>query len=551
VTQNRKAAAVESLEDRRLMSVVFGLQAKNTIVAVDSGSPETVLATLRVKRGLSRGETLRGIDFRPADNRLYGLGSTNRLYTIDTVTGEATAVGTSTFAVNLTGTEFGFDFDSNADALRVVSDANENFRLLPNGTLVDADTNTPGTQTDGALTYIAGDVNAGQDPAVIGVAYTNNDTDAATPTTLFGIDAARNVLVRQGSPDGTPISPNAGTLFTVGPLGTDAEAVGGFDIQTSAGTNRAFAALTSNLRQPSQLFTVDLNTGAATPIGNIGRTRRPVLGIAVTPAGRDFFLVTQHNELLALNDATPSLVLSRDRITGLTSPRERIVGMDFRPSTGLLWALSNAGQQYIINTATAVASPFGAPSDVPLDARASYGYDFNPTADRIRVTNSAGQNVRYDPTTGAAVDFDPAAPGINPDTGLAYVPGDSGAGATPRIVGSAYTNNLAGGTPTTLYDIDSARDVLATQGSVGGTPTSPNNGQLFTVGSTNVNVPDAMGFDIVTEASVDKGFAVFAPGGRGTTNLYSVNLVTGQLDLVSALSKKVKGVAGFAIKTGP
>ena len=66
--------------------------------------------------------------------------------------------------------------------------------------------------------------------------------------------------------------------------------------------------------------------------------------------------------------------------------------------------------------------------------------------------------------------------------------------------------------------------MLATQGSAGGSPTPPNTGQLFAVGATTVNVPDQVGFDIVTTAGIDEAFAVFAPGGRGTTGLYSVNL---------------------------
>jgi hypothetical protein len=213
--------------------------------------------------------------------------------------------------------------------------------------------------------------------------------------------------------------------------------------------------------------------------------------------------------------------------------------------------LSDAERLYVINPATAVATAVGGPSQVALADRASFGFDFNPSVDRIRVTNSAQQNIRFNPANGGVVDFDPADADVDPDTGLAYVPGDSGATTTPRIVGSAYTNNVTGGTPTTLYAIDAARDALATQGSAGGTTTSPNTGQLFTVGATNVNVPDQMGFDIVTTAGVDAAFAVFAPGGRGTTNLYQVNLVSGQMDLVTALGRKVKGVAAFAVQTGP
>ena len=91
-----------------------------------------------------------------------------------------------------------------------------------------------------------GDVNAGRDPSVVDVAYTNN-VAGATTTTLFGIDAnlstARRpcptgravpalTLVRQGGvdvPPGTP-SPNTGQLFTVGAFGRTGVTAAGFDI---------------------------------------------------------------------------------------------------------------------------------------------------------------------------------------------------------------------------------------------------------------------------------------------------------------------------------
>jgi hypothetical protein len=552
VRQPQPNAVMESLENRQLLSVVFGLQAKNALIAFDSATPGTVLATIRVK-GLQRGETLRGIDFRPATNQLYGLGTTDRLYTIDTTSGAATAVGTSTLAVPLDiNQEIGFDFNPVPDRLRIVTESNQNLRVNPNdGIVVDADTNAPGTQFDGLLTYDAGDANAGQNPALVGVAYTNNDSDAGTLTTLFGIDSERDVLVRQGSPEGTPISPNAGTLFTVGALGVDVLPEGGFDVFTSGSTNTAFAALRTSARTPSQLYTINLDSGAATAIGNIGRGRKPVLALAAAPAGRSFFVVTSRNELLGLNTATPAFIVSKTPITGLSSRREKVVGIDFRPSTGQLWALTDAERLYTIDTSTGAAASISTTSAIPLTDRAAFGFDFNPAADLIRVTNSAGQNIRFDPVTGTVVDFDTASPAIDADTGLAYVPGDANAGATPRIVASAYTNNIGGGTPTTLFDIDSGRDALVRQGSAGGTVTSPNTGQLFTVGATTVNVPDQAGFDIVTTSGNDEAFAVFAPGGRGTTGLFSVNLTTGVMTLVSNLNKRVKAIAGFAVQTGP
>jgi hypothetical protein len=550
-------ARMESLEGRRLMSVVIGLQDGNTLIAVDSTDPRTILATVKVKKGLQKKETLRGIDFRPADNKLYAVGSADRLYTIDVTTGVATAVGTSTFAPPLSGNELGIDFNPVADVLRAESDTGQDVRISPmNGTVIDSDPETQGMQLDGAPTYDAGDANAGKAPALVDIAYTNNDTNAGTATTLFGIDATQDVLVRQGSPDGSPVSPNTGTLFTVGALGIDAGAVGGFDVFTDAGgTNSAFAALTpvtgSKKQQASQLYSINLNAGTASSLGQIGKSKKPTLDLAAPPPGKSFFLIDSKNELLALNTGTPSLVLSKNKVTGLVSKKEHLVGIDFRPADGTLWAFSDAGQLYTINPSSAVATAVGSPSTVPLEKKTSYGFDFNPVADRIRVTNTAQQNLRFDPTTGTLVDFDPATPTVDPDTGLQYVVGDANASAKPRIAGSAYSTNAADAPSTTLYDIDTNRDVLVTQGSAGGTATSPNTGQLFTVGSTGVNVPDQVGFDILTENGTDAAFAVFAPGGKGSTGLYSVNLATGAMTLIGTLNKQVKGVTGFAIQTGP
>ena len=47
-----------------------------------------------------------------------------------------------------------------------------------------------------------------------------------------------------------------------------------------------------------------------------------------------------------------------------------------------------------------------------------------------------------------------------PTAALAYAAGDPNAGANPNVVGSAYTNNFAGATTTTLYGIDSDLDIL-------------------------------------------------------------------------------------------
>jgi hypothetical protein len=97
---------------------------------------------------------------------------------------------------------------------------------------------------------------------ISGAAYTNNDLDPNTGTTLFGIDTAQDQLVLQSPP-------NAGSLALVGKLGLDAAGPVGFDVQTVfedgvAVRNRGLASLVVN--GAPGLYRLNLLTGAATLI---------------------------------------------------------------------------------------------------------------------------------------------------------------------------------------------------------------------------------------------------------------------------------------------
>jgi hypothetical protein len=238
--------------------LLTGLTSTGNLVTFDSGTPGTIGSNVAIT-GLLGGEVLLGIDRRPANGLLYGLGSTSRLYTINTTTGLATAVGAAPFSPALGGTAFGFDFNPVPDRIRVVSTDTSDFRFNPNdGTL--AGTDTP-------LSYASGDSGAGLPPRVVGSAYTNNFNGTAV-TTLFGIDSNRDVLVMQGGSNGVP-SPNGGVLTTIGPgLGFNTSDLVGFDISGTTGV--AFASLVPPTGGAAQLFTVNLTTGAATLVGTIG-----------------------------------------------------------------------------------------------------------------------------------------------------------------------------------------------------------------------------------------------------------------------------------------
>jgi hypothetical protein len=240
---------------------LVALTVSNRLVHFDSLAPGMVHGSVAVN-GLRSGETLLAIDYRPATGQLVGLGSSSRLYAINAMTGDATAVGSTSFDPLLAGAAFGFDFNPTVDRIRGVSDSAQDLRLHPDTGAVAA--------VDGALVYAAGDANHGIAPSIVGSAYTNN-VPGATSTTLFGIDSNLSVLVTQ-----TP--PNDGILNTVGPLGMNITDLVGFDIES--GTDFAFAALRTPGAATSGLYTINLTTGSASLVGPIGGTEL-IRGLAV------------------------------------------------------------------------------------------------------------------------------------------------------------------------------------------------------------------------------------------------------------------------------
>ncbi|GLZ36945.1 DUF4394 domain-containing protein [Actinokineospora sp. NBRC 105648] len=246
-------------------------------------------------------------------------------------------------------------------------------------------------------------------------------------------------------------------------------------------------------------------------------------------------LVLGTDGVLSTYDTRKPLLPTRAvRVRGVASG-DRLIGIDVRPATKTLYALSANGQLYTVDSGTGSAAKVGTP--VALSGKA-IGFDFNPVVDRVRVVTDRGQNLRLVPDTGALAGTDGT---------LAYATGDPGQGRTPAVGGAGYTNSVAGATSTALYDIDAARDTLVLQGSApGATPVvSPNTGRLSTVGRLGVDVSTVLGFDIRGAASAgpynpSDYRAVAAVRGRGllglgVSYLVDVNLATGRARVLSPL----------------
>jgi trimeric autotransporter adhesin len=456
---------------------VFAVTSGNNLLRFESNAPGSIVSSTAIT-GLQSGENILGIDFRPATGQLYGLGSTSRLYLIDWTNGSATQVGPGPFTPLLNGTDFGFDFNPQADRIRVVSDAEQNLRLNPiNGAVAGIDTNLnpPGN--------------------VVAAAYTNNFA-GTSGTTLYDIDSNSDLLLIQNPP-------NLGTLSAVGPLNVNTTGLTGFDI---APNGIAFASMTLPAATTSNLYTVNIASGSATLIGTIGGNET-IRDIAVRLNAEVVYGVTQTSggtfNLITFNAAVPGVILSTVAITGL-QPAESIRGIDFRPLTGRLYALGSTNRLYIIDQTTGAATAVNGPFSPALNGT-SFGMDFNPTVDRIRVVSDNEQNLRLNPHTGLVQNTDLA---LNP---------------AGNVVAAAYTNNFAGAVSTTLYDIDSVSDTLDIQA-------PPNDGTLTIVGSLGVDVSSTIGFDIAP-ASGTAFMTGYLPAAV-LPSLFNVNLATGAATLI-------------------
>ena len=270
------------IPDLALNSDFYALTDDNSLLAFDPSNPSEAEAI--AVTGLDG--ALLGIDTRPADGAIYGITTANNIYTIDPNSGAATYISTLDTPFE-GGTISGFDFNPVADRLRLVGDNDQDFRI---------NVDTGEVTVDGTLAFADGDPNSGVNPNVTAAAYTNS-FDGTESTQLYDIDTLLNDVVLQDPP-------NDGTLVTVGDLGIDFDTLGGFDIISSPdGENAAFAV--SN----STLYSIDLETGVASSLGDIGSegnfnlqglaTVSTVPTVAEIVANSNFVALTDNNTLIS------------------------------------------------------------------------------------------------------------------------------------------------------------------------------------------------------------------------------------------------------------
>ncbi|HWH93033.1 MAG TPA: DUF4394 domain-containing protein [Baekduia sp.] len=251
---------------------LLAITSTNQLLAFDSAAPQTI--TVKTIFGLSTtSESIVGIERRPATGQIYlatsptgpATGQSPRLYVVNPDTGQATLAGTTAAPVPAFGdVATGMDFNPGVDRLRVVNANDGNFRLNPNnGALAGSDT----------------DINPGA-ADLVGLAYDNLAAPTDLSASAYALDRATSTLVRIGGPGGVLPSPNSGSLTTIGPLGftLDGSLDAGFDISPSGvGFVAAVTGGTTNL------FTINLASGAMTFVGPIGTGAGELVGLTALP----------------------------------------------------------------------------------------------------------------------------------------------------------------------------------------------------------------------------------------------------------------------------
>lgn len=218
----------------------------------------------------------------------------------------------------------------------------------------------------------------------------------------------------------------------------------------------------------------------------------PVIGLTTT------------NALVSFDTSAPMMGSTPITITGLAA-NERILSIDVRPTTGVLYGVSNDSRVFSISTG-GVATLVSALT-TPLASQV-VGMDFNPVADvagvaSLRIVSNTGQNLGFNVGTGVTT------------LATAIQPGFSAV---------AYANNdLDANTGTALYYLDSSADLLKVATANFNTPV------ITTIGALGFDANGISGFDVF---SASTAFAAMTNGDTGKSGLYSINLGTGAATLI-------------------
>ena len=187
---------------------------------------------------------------------------------------------------------------------------------------------------------------------------------------------------------------------------------------------------------------------------------------AVGSAAERLVAVDEANRLVVFSSDTPRAI-TRVRVTGLGAG-ERLLGLDVRPANGQLVAVTSSSRLHALDAGTGAATAIGQAPFSPSVSGGAFGFDFNPTVDRIRLTSDGRQNLRLHPDTGAVAAVD----GM-----LAYGTSDAGNGAGQTRRSSLRPSPITGRPAVTPLRPSASRSRICASSSTSvgsaGPPSSP------------------------------------------------------------------------------
>jgi hypothetical protein len=244
-----------------------------------------------------------------------------------------------------------------------------------------------------------------------------------------------------------------------------------------------------------------------------------VAAAALVPAAASaetLFGLTDDNRIVSFNSRNPGVTLSSGAISGI-DPGDRLIGLDLRPVDRKLYTMGASGTIYRLEPValgaggSSVINGFNAVNLGAIGTRltgSSFGFDFNPVPDRLRVISDSNQNLRLNPLI--------SPPGTIIDTPVT-LNGTDGI----DLLAVAYTNNLPGARTTVLYGLDARTGSLVRAlNANAGTYVSTNlAGNPFSTLGLTIDNSMQVGFDI----SGGTGAAYF----NRFNDLYSLDLMRG------------------------
>lgn len=526
--------------------VVYGVRAGNELVRFAPDAPGTVESLGSF--GIDMADPIVGLDRRPADDALYAISRSGRIFVLEVVEpamegDDPTFTETELQSVEGDGALLGdgriaADFNPAANALRLIDDAGLNLRV-PSPALTDPAPATPvDTLVDGRMGYRQG---------VTAAAYTNpHPGTVATPATeLFVIDSENDALYQQNA--------NAGELTHIADLSIAIEDVNGYDVfQAAADAANEHYVVTVN-GDDLQLFGLNPADGVMTllssrsdvpeatglvviendnPIGG-----PPLRALVLDGSGSaDVIRSFSFNRTPVDLTGTPLTTLT---IEGLDTG-ERLLGIDSRTTSqvsgreDVVYGVTTEGRVVALleETQDVLTVTDAVTLSVDLDG-VDFAVDFNPAVDLLRVLGDSGQNLRVNLQTGRMIEGEQRAAGfafVDRTTRITS-PDDTDGGLPPQIVATAYRAAPGDGFQFAI-DADNSSLVRVVV---------PNDGALEVVGPLGggLTLPanDAGAADQSLDISgpADMALASLLPVGATRSALYAIDLETGTATLIGSI----------------